>query len=84
MKHTPTPWNYNKRQNGTFTLDNHNSSKRLAEGLSKANATHIVQCVNQWQELLEQIDLAITYIDDGAYHTAWRVLHDLVKEEPPC
>ncbi len=61
-KHTPTPWEINER---TQYIENPNSGIVAdVTKLDKANAEHIVKCVNAHDELMEFVEKYFNHGDN--------------------
>lgn len=83
MRHTATPWNFNKRQDGTFTIDNNDSSKEIARGLTKTDAQFIVQCANERKKLERALYLLEAFFRCRvSYNSEYGLRHDLENDEP--
>lgn len=75
-KHTPTPWDASDRENYSLifgkgfekpiaTCDSYSKGFGPSKDERKANAAHIVKCVNMHDELVE--NLKFMYDNDGQY-----------------
>ena len=82
-KHTPTPWKINEEQD--LLVLNYDSSivasadsKWFTDNEAKANAARIVQCVNEYDGLIETI--ATLRAEKAELIQALRGMLDIVKE----
>lgn len=76
-KHTPTPWSLNKVENYIESKEGGLIAIVRTGGLDplenydmkiKANATHIVKCVNLHDELVKELELRVSELGERMNH----------------
>ena len=87
MTHTPTPWEILREADGAIAIGNkslphvavvrYSHNPVLSKETGKANASHIVKCVNLYDGLVGALELLI----DNISPEAWEALPHYVQEQ---
>ena len=85
MNHTPTPWTFIKSKTSGLmhvesSIDAVQSGVHISSVTNKENAEFIVTACNAHEDLVKALELAQTYLEDNAPHSALHVIKQAVAK----